>query len=208
MQTIPKIIHRVHMGPPNDFAEYCWQSSKNKNLEWDHITHDDSDLSKFPMVGEFLDRSDCFAYKSDLMRLEILYNYGGIYLDTDVEILQSLDPFLQYTYPFAAWESGDTIGSAVIGSPPKNEQILEIIIYCLGSIIIESENKKIEYSGKLRMFSPSAITKLWKDNEAVRLLNSQSFYPYHWTEKNIIKKMPIDNPDTFGIHHWSGSWVK
>ena len=208
MQTIPKIIHRVHMGPSNDFAEYCWQSSKNINLGWQHFTHDDSDLTKFPMVGPFLERSSAFAYKSDLMRLEVLYKYGGIYMDTDVEVIRSFDKFSEYTYPFAAWESYNTIGSAVIGSPPQNEQVLELIIYCLGSVIVESENNLIDYGGHLRMFSPSAITKFWSNNPNVEIVETDCFYPYHWTEKNKKNQNFLNNKNTYAVHHWSGSWLK
>lgn len=194
------------MGPKSDFAEWCWDSSLKHNEDWEHVTHDDSNRDNFPLVGQFLDLSPVYAYKSDLMRLEVLYRYGGIYLDTDVEIIRNLKHFSEYTYPFAAWESPDTIGSAVIGSPPGNDQILELIIYCLGSILVESEDGAINYGGHLRMFSPSAITKLWSKNRSVTLLNSESFYPYHWSQMHTRGSDFSKNPATFGVHHWNGSW--
>jgi mannosyltransferase OCH1-like enzyme len=207
METIPKIIHRVHMGPKDPFAEYFWETSKMHNIGWGHITHDDSNLEEYPLIGRFLSMSPAFAFKSDLMRLEILYHTGGIYIDTDIEVIRPFDHFLEYRYPFAAWESNDTIGSAVIGSPPKNPQVLDLILYCIGAIETESSDGKITYGGHLKMFSPSVITKLWRGNPEVMLLQPESFYPYHWTEKDRATEDFSVNQNTFAIHHWSGSWT-
>jgi mannosyltransferase OCH1-like enzyme len=201
---IPKTIHRVHMGPENDSVKYCWESAKKHNPDWKFVTHNEK--SSWPIVGNYLNYSKTYAYKSDLMRLEALYHYGGIYLDTDVEIIRSLDHFTEYNYPFAAWESPYVIGSAVIGAPPKNDEILSLIAYCIGSIILEADDGKIDYSGERMMFSPTVITKLWKSNSEVRLLSPESFYPYHWSEKDRSNEDFLINENTFGVHHWNGSW--
>jgi mannosyltransferase OCH1-like enzyme len=206
MHTIPKIVHRVHMGPPNDFAEYCWETSQKINSDWEHITHDDSNLDEYPIFGKYLHMSPKYAFKSDLMRMEILYNTGGIYIDTDIEVLRNFGPLSEFTQPFAAWESWDTVGSAVIGSPPQNSQVLDLIAYCIGSIQIESIDGQIEYGGHLKMFSPSVLTKLWRGNPEVVLLRPDSFYPYHWSEKHRRNETFGHNMNTFGVHHWSGSW--
>lgn len=203
---IPKIMHRVHIGPQQEFAEWCWDTSKKYNIGWDHITHSDPSPNKWDIVGKYLDMSPSFAYKSDLMRLEILYKYGGVYIDTDVEIVKSFDPFAEYSYPFAAWESPYVIGSAVIGSPPHNSDILDLIAYCIGSIELESKDGKIEYGGHLRMFSPSVLTKLWKCNKEVTLFQPEFFYPYHWEEKHRRNENFSANPYTYAVHHWNGSW--
>ena len=203
---IPKIVHRVHIGPPQEFAEWCWETSKNHNVDWEHITHNDDSPDQWEIFGKYLNMSPTFAYKSDLMRLELLYKYGGIYIDTDVEVIRSFDDLSEYHYPFAAWESNYVIGSAVIGSPPKSQEVLDLITYCIGAIELESKDGKIEYGGHLRMFSPSVLTKLWKSNQDVLLLNPESFYPYHWNEKHRRYEDFSINPNTYAVHHWNGSW--
>jgi mannosyltransferase OCH1-like enzyme len=203
---IPKIIHRVHLGPPQEFAEKCWESSKIYNPDWEHVTHSSADEGGWEMVGKYLDMSPAFAYKSDLIRLELLYKYGGIYIDTDVEVIKSFNHFSEYNCPFAAWESQYVIGSAVIGAPKNSPDVLDLIAYCIGSIELESKDGKIEYGGHLRMFSPSVLTKLWKMNSEVVLLDPQYFYPYHWEEKHRSSEDFSGNPYTYAVHHWSGSW--
>lgn len=199
-------MHRVHIGPPQDFAEWCWDTSKKYNPDWEHITHSDTSPEKWDIVGRYLDMSPAFAYKSDLMRLELLYRYGGVYIDTDVEVVKCFDPFSEYNYPFAAWESQYVIGSAVIGSPPGNPDILDLIAYAIGAIELESKDGSIEYSGHLRMFSPSVITKLWKCNKEVVVFQPEFFYPYHWEEKHRSRENFSKNPYTYAVHHWNGSW--
>lgn len=204
---IPKIIHRVHIGPSQDFAEWCWDTSKKYNYDWEHVTHSNPDSLEWEFVGKYLGMSPTFAYKSDLMRLELLYKYGGVYIDTDVEVIRSFNPLLQHDSAFAAWESTDTIGSAIIGSPPGNKDVLDLIMYCVGAIEIESNNGVIEYGGHLKMFSPSVLTKLWKCNKDVLLLQPESFYPYHWTEKHRRYEDFSVNHNTYAVHHWNASWT-
>lgn len=200
---IPAIVHRIHLGPPQLFAEWCWGSSHANNPDWMHITHDDN--TEWNMVGSVLGYSEVYAYKSDLMRLEALYRYGGIYIDTDVEVTRSFNPLINIDAPFAAWESLDTIGSAVIGAPAGHPEILKLIEYCIETIERDVVDSHIEYSHELDMFSPKVLTKFWSNNPNVLILPPASFYPYHWTEKDRASET-YDAPYTYGVHHWNNSW--
>lgn len=69
-----------------------------------------------------------WAFVSDYARIDILHQHGGVYLDTDVELLQSLDSFLHYSM-FCGWEKSD--GQPLFGSHP-DEKMLYAINFGLG----------------------------------------------------------------------------
>lgn len=60
-----------------------------------------------------------WAFVADYFRFWVLYNYGGIYFDSDVEVVKSFDEFLSYDL-FTGYESGDTLEAAVIGAVKIN----------------------------------------------------------------------------------------
>ena len=96
---IPKIIH------------YCWFGRKpkseefNKYLEsWKRFCPDyeikewnesNFDLNKNDYCREAYEAKK-WAFVADYVRLKVLEKYGGIYMDTDVELIKSLDKFLHY----------------------------------------------------------------------------------------------------------------
>ena len=93
---IPKIIHYCWFGknPKNNLILRCIESWKKfcpnyKFVEWNESNFDVNSNLYTKQAYE----NKKWAFVSDYVRLYALYNYGGIYLDTDCEILQSLDIF-------------------------------------------------------------------------------------------------------------------
>ena len=106
MKTIPKIIHLVWFGkkPYPPLAQRCiesWQRNlpEYKIMVWNE---DSFDLGCCEYVRQAHAQGK-WAFVSDYVRLWALYKYGGIYLDTDVELCGPLDHFLQ-NEAFAAFE--------------------------------------------------------------------------------------------------------
>lgn len=84
--TIPKIIHQIWIGtrpPPliwiNTWIKFC------KKFKWQHMLWDNNAVAKIKLINkkEF-DNATSFQQKSDILRYEIMYKYGGIYLDADM----------------------------------------------------------------------------------------------------------------------------
>lgn len=129
MQTqIPKIIH------------YCWYGKQKKpeNIlacmkTWDILNdyqkkewnETNSDFDDIPFL-DYAYSHKKWAFISDYMRLKALYEYGGIYLDTDVEILNSFTPLLSHPM-FLGFIYNCSIGTAVIGARPKHPLIKELL---------------------------------------------------------------------------------
>lgn len=94
---IPKIIHFCWFGNnkfPSKVSE-CIKSWKNVLPEYEIMMWSEAnfDVNKIPFCKEAYENKK-YAFVSDYVRFYALYKFGGIYLDTDVEILKSFDTFL------------------------------------------------------------------------------------------------------------------
>lgn len=201
---IPKVIH------------YCWfgegeysplmltcLNSWEKNLPGWSIKKWDEKNSPIhhPFLKKALKDKE-YAFASDYMRVYVLYNYGGVYLDTDIEILKNIENLLNNDF-FIAYENSDEslIGTAVIGSKSKH-------------IIVK---KTLEWYERNNFYiaNPKIITPIIKDymeshkNDSIKLLKNSTFYPYNPFDRNQkIKQLTFSHikEDTYGIHHWAYSW--
>lgn len=83
---IPKIIHQIWIGSRpvpyewlNTWGEFC------KKYKWEHKIWTNEELAKFNLKNkEEFDKAKSYQQKSDILRYEIMYKYGGVYLDADM----------------------------------------------------------------------------------------------------------------------------
>ena len=97
--SIPKIIHYCWFGggPINPESRKCIESWKKycpdyKIIEWNEQNFEISQNRYAQQAYE----AKKYAFVSDYVRLAVLYRYGGIYLDTDVELVRPLDELLEH----------------------------------------------------------------------------------------------------------------
>ena len=96
---IPKKIHYCWFGHGEmpKLAKKCIKSWNKycPDYEIKEWNEDNFDIDKYPYVREAYDNRK-FAFVTDVVRLYAIYTEGGIYMDTDVEVLKPLDPFLKH----------------------------------------------------------------------------------------------------------------
>lgn len=119
---IPKKLHYVRFGKgkkPEGFQRLLssWQRFC-PDYEIIERNEDNYDITNNPYLAEQYAKGD-YAFASDYARFDILYQHGGIYLDTDVEILKNLDPLLNLK-GFTGWQDGFYIGGAFFGAEADN----------------------------------------------------------------------------------------
>ena len=97
VNKIPKIIHYCWFGKKDkpDIVNHCINSWKKvlddyEIIEWNE---DNFDVESNTYVKQAYE-SGKFAFVSDFVRIKALYDYGGIYLDTDVEVFKKFDDLL------------------------------------------------------------------------------------------------------------------
>lgn len=128
---IPKIIHYVWVGnnpKPKDIKK-CMKTWKKhlkdyKIIEWNESNFD---ISSHTFVKKAYEAKK-WAYVSDYIRMYAIYNYGGIYLDTDVLVLENFDKFLNNKV-FVGFERENYPFTAVFGAEKKNKFIKKLLDY-------------------------------------------------------------------------------
>ena len=127
---IPKKIHYCWFGgnPKPKLAEKCIKSWKKycpdyELVEWNETTFD---IDSAPLFVRQAFESKKWAFITDYVRLWAMYNYGGIYMDTDVEVVKPLDRFLSEK-AFSGFESSNYVPTGIMASEKDNPVIGELL---------------------------------------------------------------------------------
>ncbi len=114
---VPKIIHYCWFGrnPKPKLTEKCLKSWKKycpdyKVMEWNE---DNFDVSAAPLYVRQAYEAGKWAFVADFVRLKAMTEMGGIYMDTDVELVKPLDPFLKYE-AFGGFETAEQISTGLM----------------------------------------------------------------------------------------------
>lgn len=189
---------------------YCWfgWNQKNKLIEkslqsWSIL--DDYKIIEFnesnspmdhPFVKEMYKRKK-WAFLSDYVRLWALYEYGGVYLDTDMEVIKPFDDLLELDC-FMWFEHPEYVNGAIIGATKWNKFIKQLLDYY--NSITDLPNYTVENIP--RIITP-LLEKKWLEEhktqtiDGVTLFTRDYFYPsYPWSKTNITL-------NTYCIHHWN-----
>lgn len=206
---IPKIIHYCWFGKNElpALAKKCIESWKKhcpdcEIIEWNE---DKFDITCNQYVRQAYE-SKKYAFVSDYARFYIIYNYGGIYLDTDVEVLKPLDIFLNNN-AFMGFESEQGVAPGLILGGVKGNLIIK-------EILDSYANRKFIYpNGKYNLttvifYSTDILLKygLRIDN-SLQLVKDIVIYPKTYFCPLSYESDKTDFSDnTYSIHHFAASW--
>lgn len=209
---IPRTIHYCWFGGKplpdkvqNNIASWKKYCPDYKIIQWDESNYD---VHINDYVSQAYIRKK-YAFVSDYARLDIIQKYGGIYLDTDIELIKSLDKFLKYNSYFGLEEAGKVATGLGFGSE-KNAKILNEMLKQYDNQIFfdgKSENLKtcLEYSEPV--FNRLGLTTQDKtqyfDQSHIAVFSTDVFCPMSIeTGKTTI------SDGTVSIHHYDSSWKK
>lgn len=212
---IEKKIHYVWMGrgQKSELILECMKSWEKylhdfEIIEWNE---DNFDIESNRYVKEAYDNKK-WAFVSDYIRLYALYNYGGIYLDTDMEILKPIDSFLEHS-AFSGFESKEYILTGLIGAKKGHPWVGDLLQYY--------ENKSFFKSDGLLDLTPNVVNITKKSIEKYGLLLNDEYqkleddlhiYPKDFFcpsdyGDSIKQKQSKITMNSFSIHHYDGSWL-
>ena len=127
---IPKTIHYCWFGgnPLSDLAKKCIESWEKycPDYEIKEWNEKNFDINCNTFVKQAYENKK-YAFVSDYVRLYVMYTYGGVYMDTDVEVVRSLDEFLVHK-GFSGFERGVFIPTGIMASEkgfPLFEKLLD-----------------------------------------------------------------------------------
>lgn len=218
-RTIPKIIHYCWFGngSKDELTLRCIESWKKvcpdyEILEWNESN---SDIHANIFVEEAY-KCKKWAFVSDYIRLVKLYEYGGIYLDTDVELIKSMDDFLKNN-TFFGYAEETCIGSSTIGSVKSSGFIAKLIEHYSERHFVKPDSTYDDVPNNV-IITQIAVDKYGfkmgdtKVGEEVKIYPTEYFSPFR---KRIVGKEEIlyshnnfiITDDVYAIHYNSLSWI-
>lgn len=101
---IPKVIHQIWLGDQTKRPQKLIDTWKKLNPSWEHKLWTEENLPELTCKPQF-DSIKELAGKADILRYEILYQFGGFFIDADSECISPLDDFLLDNDSFCCWEN-------------------------------------------------------------------------------------------------------
>ena len=208
-EKIPRVVHNVWFGngKPSELAKKCMSSWGTFLPGYEIKTWDESnfDISSAPQYVQDAYAAKKWAFVSDYVRLKAIYDEGGFYFDTDMEIFRNLDDFLKYD-GFFCTESHFTVSTAIIAARPHATWIKELM----------DEYNRINFVKEGGSYLPNT--------KRVQFYLEKK-YGYHWSDKiqkygDGLVVFPADvfsplncftgvlhkTSRTAGMHHYDNTW--
>lgn len=208
-KTIPKVIHYCWFGseplPPQ--LKNCLDSWKKhlpdyKIIEW---SENNFDVNMCYYTRESF-AAGKYAFVSDYARLYILYNHGGIYMDSDVEVLKPLDPLL-VNEAFTGFESRDFLAPWIMASIKGHPMIKHFLDYYDDRMFIK-RNGLYDLTPNPVPITEICIKHGLALNNAAQNINGLQVYPAtYFCPWRPYEDRSCFTDDTYTIHHFAGSWL-
>lgn len=194
-----------------DLVLKCINSWKEKLPDYQFFlwNRERFDINSIPFVKQAFEAKK-YAFAADYIRLYAVYEHGGIYLDTDVEVLKSFDTLLHLPYFIGLEFNGRLFEAATFGSEAKAIWLKECLDYYAGRNFINNNgqmNKEV---------LPIIIRKVVAKNNGIVV---NSFIPIKYgngfnvfnkdffSPKSFCSDKITITPNTYSIHHFSTSWM-
>lgn len=206
---IPKVIHYCWFGrnPKPELALHCMESWKKfcsdyEVIEWNEYNFD---IQSAPLYVQQAYNEKKWAFVTDYVRLYVLFNYGGIYMDTDVEVLKPLDVFLTHK-GFSGFEMETAIPTGIMASE-KAHPLIELWMNEYNTMSFYNEDGTLNTTTNV-----TYITDYMKEygmvfNNTLQTIQDFTFYPNdYFCPKNYMTGRLECTENTHTIHHFDGSW--
>lgn len=214
---IPKIIHLIWVGGerPKKF-DYLLNEIKRINHDYEIIEWNDSNIDFDLINKKAFDECENLGAKSDILRFEVLYKYGGVYLDYDFLQLKKFDDILDCDFFAGAHEScSSEVWNSVVGSIKNHYICLEFLE---GIKNITTPIKRNEIDRVMNETGPYHLTRVvnkYKEDKKIKIFTDKTLFPFRPDQRYLISdlsmesleiaKKSIDNK-TICIHLHTTSW--
>lgn len=198
---IPKIIHYCWLSNdpiPKDLKKYM-KSWKEKLYDYEFILWDLNrfDLNRSLWVKQAFEAKK-YAFAADYIRLYAVYNYGGIYMDMDVEVIKSFNDLLRNDY-ILGYEAAKGLEAGVFGAPKKAPWVKEVLEYYTSK----------EFALPNGLYNDTPLPIIMDEVLNADYITNKKIVPLptdFLTAKSYKTGKIIITPNTYTIHHFAGSW--
>lgn len=207
---IPKQVHRLWLGDkkmPKEYVAYgdSWRDHGYEVKDWSEADlgplHNQAVWDEIgrvgvnvgggnPEVGVAVQRADVAAY-------ELVYRYGGIYANTDMECLKPWDDLLDGVQAFAVREQGEWVGNAIFGGValhPFWKAVIDRLPVRYGMAQGQPMNEQT---------GPHLLTEVFRGRDDLAVFEPWVAFPYLYGEMEKEGKPETwSRPDAYAEHHW------
>lgn len=207
---IPKVIHYCWFGnnKKNKKIEICIKSWKNILKDYEIIEWNEKnfDINHNKYIQQAYS-SKKFAFVSDYVRAFALYNYGGIYLDTDVQVFKKFDDLLEND-SFWGFEEGNYIATSVIGAKKKNKLIEQLLDSYENKTFIEEDGSLNQVTNVETITNILEKYGLKKDGKYQKIEKMATFFPkVYFSPYDYINCTYEITSNSYCVHHFHVSWM-
>lgn len=211
---IPKIIHYCWVGgnPKPQSVLYCIKSWKRccpdyEIREWNESNYD---FTKNEYMRQAYEAKK-WGFVPDYARLDIVYEHGGIYLDTDVEMVRSFDELLNHESFFGFEDTGEGSYFVACGlgfGASKHNKLIKMLRDYYDSVQFYNSDGTLNLKPAPRHNTPIFAEFGAKMNNSLQEIDGNVFYPAEYFCPKVFKtgKLRVTQK-TYSIHHFSASWM-
>ena len=206
---IPKTIHYCWFGRGEKpkLVKKCietWQKNlpEYKLIEWNE---ENFDVRVNTFVRQAYENKH-YAFVSDFARAFVLYKYGGIYLDTDVEVLKSFDKFLENKM-FAGFEEADFVGSCVVGAEQGAALLKEYMNHYENTPYVLEDGSKYKSTNVVLLTNLCEQRGIKRNNKFQNLEDIVIFPRTVFSPYDYINGANYITEESYAIHHFAQLWL-
>ena len=206
---IPKIIHYCWFGgnPLPELAQKCIESWKKFCPDYEIIEWNESnfDIAANTYAKEAYEAKK-WAFVSDVARLHALVTVGGIYMDTDVEVLKPLDEFLSLE-AFSGFESETAIPTGIMAAE-KGQPLFTELLHDYDNAHFLREDGTPDCTTNVVRITDLCLKYGLELNNQKQTVCGFTLFPYdYFCPKDFVTKELRITENTATIHHFDGSWL-
>lgn len=201
---IPKVIHYIWLGrnEKSKLSQICIQNWKEKLpdfeiIEWNESRINLEEIEKNNRFFAECKKRKLWAFMADYLRLKILYEHGGVYFDTDIQVIKNISELLNRKLLVGYekdYKGALQIGTGVIGCEKGNE----VIKACLDFYDKEIWNVPF-YT------IPRVMEYVLRDVDEVEILPYTVLTPFSFNETIDLSSL---SDETYTVHWFEGTWAE
>lgn len=207
---IPKIIHYCWFGrnPKPKLAEKCIRSWKKycKDFEFIEWNEDNFDINNAPLYVRQAYEAKKWAFVTDYVRLYAMVKYGGVYMDTDVEVVKPLDKYLEHE-AFSGFENEVNILTGIMACR-KDFQLFDELLHYYDDAKFINDDGSLNMTTNVDIITEMCMKKGFIQNGQFQIVEGFALYPREYfcpTSPGAIDVKKSVN--TVTIHWYAGSWL-
>ena len=210
---IPRIIHQIWLGGelPQKYKKWT-ESWKTHHPDWEYHLWTDDKLEGIEMQCEKVFRETRnYGPKSDILRYELLNQFGGLYIDTDFECFRPFDYLHQKVDFYAGIEFGKELNTttSIIASAPGHPIIKDLLDSMDRPVISDNSEEIHEVTGPWA-FSRTYRAHIFDAGYRNMLMPTGYFFPFPNNKlhiQNEKKILAFRREESMAMHYWEVSWL-